>query len=566
MGAVSLMSMSEQTVVSVGLCCIIFIRIFYFKDIVIARDEGICMHLVTDIATGRIRSQAGFALFATWITLVPRAMVSSSGIVSAHPFIAALSFVAALMLTTAFDRFGADRVRSNLFTVYSVFGTFAIVVFLLMPDTTARLACFGVQMIAATGLLLGWGRLLSTQTMEVIRDHALSGLLTIALFHFAVLGLGSVAGMVNNLHALSNLMLAALAIALPLSDATAWPALRNHSIPDRPQRDGAENDGEVVSLVLPFLFILCLVSSLTSLMSGFIYLPLYYDWNLIASLKSGIILTAAVFAIIYTIRRPVLTVSEINGFFLFGLLLTIGGFLLSTWADINSGLIARSLLEAARDCYFVLTFSVLCGMVHQRRVSFSPFFSLGVLGSGLYWSFDIGVLSRKFLGYDLSILGPLASLCIAVLAFAFFLLFARNPLSTQTKTASCPAGEGNEGDTSSDDQSVVSITDGEQPPTPLDAASARQVIERTYEEILTPYRLSPRETQVSLLMLDGYTAAGASAELDISIATVKFHLGNCYRKIGIQSKAELVALTKSGRVETTECATRGISKEVVHES
>lgn len=524
------------------------------------------MHLVTDIATSRIRSQAGFGLFAAWITLTPRAMVSSSDTVFTYPFVVALSFIGALALTTASDRIGTGRVRIDPFTLYSVLGTFATMLFLLTPDTTARLAWFGAQMVAATGLLLSWGRLLSTQTIEVIRDHALSGLLMIALFHFVVLGLGFMTGIVNNPHAFSDLMLASLTITLPLSHLLAWPVTRNRPIPDRPRRDAPESDGAVVDLTLPFLFILCLVSTLTSLMSGFVYLPLYYDWNLIASLKSGIVLAAAAFSVVYTIRRPEMTVSHINGFFLFCLLLTIGGFLLSTWSDINAGLMARSLLEAARDCYFALTFSVLCFMANRHRMSFFPFFALGLLGSGLYWSFDIGVLSRKFLGYDLSILGPLASLCIAVLAFAFFLLFARVPPSTQAKSAPLTEGEDDGRDAVSENRGMAGATDGDKPPTPLDAASARQVIERTYEEILAPYRLSPRETQVSLLMLDGYTAAGASAELGISIATVKFHLGNCYRKLGIQSKAELVALTKSDRTETSDRAAQGASKEVVHES
>lgn len=76
------------------------------------------------------------------------------------------------------------------------------------------------------------------------------------------------------------------------------------------------------------------------------------------------------------------------------------------------------------------------------------------------------------------------------------------------------------------------------------AQQAEQIIVEKREELLGSYGLSPRELQISLMVIDGMTAQAIANELNIAVSTVKFHLGNCYRKTGVQSKYELAQLTK----------------------
>ena len=82
--------------------------------------------------------------------------------------------------------------------------------------------------------------------------------------------------------------------------------------------------------------------------------------------------------------------------------------------------------------------------------------------------------------------------------------------------------------------------------------SARRVLEETYLETLAPYALSSRETNVALLMLDGLTIASAAEKLGVSAATVKFHLGNIYRKLDVQSQAGLIRLAKDDEKRRSE--------------
>jgi DNA-binding CsgD family transcriptional regulator len=54
--------------------------------------------------------------------------------------------------------------------------------------------------------------------------------------------------------------------------------------------------------------------------------------------------------------------------------------------------------------------------------------------------------------------------------------------------------------------------------------------------------LSPRESQVSALILRGYSSAAIGARLSIAEATVKANRRSIHAKLGISSQAELFAL------------------------
>ncbi len=53
--------------------------------------------------------------------------------------------------------------------------------------------------------------------------------------------------------------------------------------------------------------------------------------------------------------------------------------------------------------------------------------------------------------------------------------------------------------------------------------------------------LTPREREVFLHLLSGEASKRIAGSLMISNATVNFHIRNLYRKLGIQSRAELFA-------------------------
>lgn len=59
--------------------------------------------------------------------------------------------------------------------------------------------------------------------------------------------------------------------------------------------------------------------------------------------------------------------------------------------------------------------------------------------------------------------------------------------------------------------------------------------------------LTPQELQIAGLLADGKTTREAAAAIFLSPKTVEYHLQHVYRKLGINSRAELVHAFKPSR-------------------
>ena len=86
---------------------------------------------------------------------------------------------------------------------------------------------------------------------------------------------------------------------------------------------------------------------------------------------------------------------------------------------------------------------------------------------------------------------------------------------------------------------------------PMSPEVARQVI-RLFREISPPvkadYHLTPQETELLKLMVEGYNYKAAAKKLDITINTVSFHVRNIYAKLQVHSKSEAVAKALRNRL------------------
>lgn len=86
---------------------------------------------------------------------------------------------------------------------------------------------------------------------------------------------------------------------------------------------------------------------------------------------------------------------------------------------------------------------------------------------------------------------------------------------------------------------------------PMSPEVARRVI-KLFREFRPPdraeYKLTPAETQLLKLLVEGHNYKTAAAELGISTHTVSFHLGNIYQKLQVHSKSEAVAKALRSRL------------------
>jgi DNA-binding NarL/FixJ family response regulator len=55
------------------------------------------------------------------------------------------------------------------------------------------------------------------------------------------------------------------------------------------------------------------------------------------------------------------------------------------------------------------------------------------------------------------------------------------------------------------------------------------------------YELTPHETRLLKLLVDGFNYTTSAQELNVSINTIKFHMRNIYDKLQVHSKSEAVA-------------------------
>ncbi len=79
---------------------------------------------------------------------------------------------------------------------------------------------------------------------------------------------------------------------------------------------------------------------------------------------------------------------------------------------------------------------------------------------------------------------------------------------------------------------------------PMSPEVARRVI-RLFREFRPPeqalYHLTPQETHLLKLLIEGHHKKTAAREMGISINTISFHLKNIYQKLQVHSKTEAVA-------------------------
>ena len=79
---------------------------------------------------------------------------------------------------------------------------------------------------------------------------------------------------------------------------------------------------------------------------------------------------------------------------------------------------------------------------------------------------------------------------------------------------------------------------------PMSPEVARRVVE-LFRDVRPPekadYQLTPHETRLLKLLVEGHTYKTAAAEVGVSINTISFHMKHVYEKLQVHSKSEAVA-------------------------
>ena len=86
---------------------------------------------------------------------------------------------------------------------------------------------------------------------------------------------------------------------------------------------------------------------------------------------------------------------------------------------------------------------------------------------------------------------------------------------------------------------------------PMTPEIARKVV-ALFREVRPPdradYHLTPHETRLLKMLVDGHNYKTAAAELKLSVNTVAFYMKGVYEKLQVHSKSEAVAKALRGRL------------------
>ena len=90
-------------------------------------------------------------------------------------------------------------------------------------------------------------------------------------------------------------------------------------------------------------------------------------------------------------------------------------------------------------------------------------------------------------------------------------------------------------------ESLLEVAAGGAPMSPQVASQVVKLFREFHPPERADYRLTPQETELLKLIIDGHSYKTAAAELGIAVRTVAFHLQNVYRKLQVHTKSEAVA-------------------------
>lgn len=97
-------------------------------------------------------------------------------------------------------------------------------------------------------------------------------------------------------------------------------------------------------------------------------------------------------------------------------------------------------------------------------------------------------------------------------------------------------------------KSVREAVDGGAPMSPEVAARVIKLFREVRPPERLDYDLTPHETRLLKLLVEGHNYVTAAEKLNISYNTIKFHVRNIYDKLQVHSKSEAVAIAMRDRL------------------
>ena len=504
---------------------------------------------------------AAFALVWGWAMEYPSLMLSSSTLVWNDALGYGLEFVLAVILARLIaTRLTSSRTNVVLFAAAGLLVTLCALVGATTSSldalavTTALLVLFGAfQLILSMNLMAEW---IVRASIAALRATSLSLLFAGGLIAVAFL-LSYLVGWAANLTYQLVFAKTLLAFVPLAAGVTALvPGLKRKSEPESAEAPSSRTEGaepvleqSADSVAMPVVAVFSVVSLLTMVVNGLSYQPYAFVGPI------GV-LTHWIHAPLVIVIAAVLlwkapyhnsegqaerATSEYVRTLFFVVIAFVAIAMGASLLQLPTIFWLASVLQDTAKCLcwaFVACVVLTCVSLTLRngaRIELTAAKKTGLLlASGIVWAVATGIGLTHEIGLDAPFIGMVSVVLIVavVLALVFMSMHRSRIAVTQPRASSADACHTEVTEEAPEQSSVQ------------EAQQAFDVMQTTRKEALEPYHLTARELEVALRVLNGSSGTAIASALDIKEATVRFHIGNIYKKVGVQSKGELIELVE----------------------
>lgn len=299
-----------------------------------------------------------------------------------------------------------------------------------------------------------------------------------------------------------------------LQDETALPALES--------RTPAPTDGQAVSkthVILLFATALLLgtvrtISPVGTWDAKFDPAPMTSSWELLAA-YAALVAIFARFALVGAGRKS--SLGRFQPAFLITVITLFTSFILAYMLGAKSAVLYTCM--CLDDSFAHLLFWTTIALMIKLSGA-APFRLVGMAAT----VYTVGSI------FWLLLLGDSEIIQASIMLVAIVILYALTIVVNNTRNAQHSSPSANSQNTASSDD---------------DEAAANRIarnLEERCAEVAQEYKLSPRETEIMTLIVQGKTRLSIQEELVLAENTVKTHISHIYRKAGIASRQELFDL------------------------
>lgn len=215
-----------------------------------------------------------------------------------------------------------------------------------------------------------------------------------------------------------------------------------------------------------------------------------------------------------------LFIKPISSITLFRLILPITavGFVLYLVSSTAFGEIALMISSIGRKFFDILTWVIIARAIQESGLLATKYFGLLTVGKNLGYAFGL-VLAMAALGAldnEVIQIATIVPILLLALIVCFFWIFPERTLDSLFGTSSS-----------------VDKKD-----------SHEATLERNVDALSLEYKLTPRETEVFILMAKGRNLEVIKSRLHISKSTTHTHISHVYQKLGVHGLQELIEMVE----------------------